>query len=493
MTPKVFHYAEKSVLDLTALRELHPGWEFQPWRYPPIAEQYECGRLFTRCPSAIEITDLVRLETLWQHGGVHLDSGYQPVQPLDDLLSLGCFVGTPNGDTLSPSVLGCEPHSPAIRACIDRILAQESLGPLATGANLLTSVLDGRDDVTIFPPDCFYSSSKPLYLESRAHDSTRTTYIIKQRESSEDASSVINLNRFVRGRMARVTMDVLRAWAPRTTLRQSIRRALDVVPAVRGTYIGADRVVIRLPNRQPLIASATDLSLTPDLLVNGAYDRPFLDFLTYILRPGDQAVDVGANIGLFTITMAQAVHRFGRVYAYEADSEIYEILQDNLQCNWLTNVTAIPKAAWSRDGEVEFYSHPRLRACNVAGEPRADQQYAIPVRIPCETLASRLPRCVPFRLIKIDVEGGESHVLQGLLPIVEAGLVSMIDVEVDRANSGGNWDELVKMLRRTIDLGASPHTITSRGRPTPTSLDGVLGSPFPTQHLLLSFNGAPVR
>jgi hypothetical protein len=104
-----------------------------------------------------------------------------------------------------------------------------------------------------------------------------------------------------------------------------------------------------------------------------------------------------------------------------------------------------------------------------------------------------LPKGIPLRLVKIDVEGGERHVLEGLWPLLEAGQVRMVDVEVDRKNAGDGWGELVAMLRRVVDLGASTYTINDRGLVDAVTLDQVVSLARATQHLLLSFVGDPTR
>ena len=78
--------------------------------------------------------------------------------------------------------------------------------------------------------------------------------------------------------------------------------------------------------RAVLLAFADDLGVTPMLLADGEYDRPFTAFLATVLHRGDVAVDVGANIGIFTLAMGRAVGLTGRVVAYEPNPEVAELL-----------------------------------------------------------------------------------------------------------------------------------------------------------------------
>src|SRR5437879_3937805 len=62
-------------------------------------------------------------------------------------------------------------------------------------------------------------------------------------------------------------------------------------------------------------------------------------FVNAFLRPGDVFVDVGANIGLFTLVAALRVGSTGRVFAFEPTSETFERLVANVRLNKFTNVS----------------------------------------------------------------------------------------------------------------------------------------------------------
>ena len=60
-------------------------------------------------------------------------------------------------------------------------------------------------------------------------------------------------------------------------------------------------MLVRLNGGGRLLVSADDLSLMPELVAEGGYDAPFTAFLARTLGPDSVFVDVGANVGLFTI------------------------------------------------------------------------------------------------------------------------------------------------------------------------------------------------
>jgi FkbM family methyltransferase len=189
------------------------------------------------------------------------------------------------------------------------------------------------------------------------------------------------------------------------------------------------------------------------------YDLPFWRFLESEIRPGDRVVDVGANVGLFSIAMARAVGPFGHVFAFEPDEELFELLKDNIGMNWLDDrVTLHNFAVTSRSGSVTLHKNLKFRMLTSAGDP--DEESESPLHrefyrekiIHSEVRAVRLDeiidRKLPIRLIKIDVEGGESAVLDGMQQLLNEGVIEMIDLEIIRSNSKMQWRALRDWIRR---------------------------------------------
>jgi len=131
------------------------------------------------------------------------------------------------------------------------------------------------------------------------------------------------------------------------------------------------------------------------------------------LRSGDVIYDIGANIGFYTIILAKLVGNKGRVIAFEPERESYEHLQDNLKLNDLTNVQIFPKAVGEKVGKAKLYLGQTIGNFSLVrtyGEAIDYQEVEI-VKGDQFVKEQNLP--IP-RLVKIDVEGYEYSVLQGL-------------------------------------------------------------------------------
>src|SRR5947208_12661461 len=60
---------------------------------------------------------------------------------------------------------------------------------------------------------------------------------------------------------------------------------------------------------------------------SGSWSEPELDLIPFAVRPGETAVDVGANYGLYSFHLSKAVGPAGRVYAFEPVPFTYETLR----------------------------------------------------------------------------------------------------------------------------------------------------------------------
>lgn len=137
------------------------------------------------------------------------------------------------------------------------------------------------------------------------------------------------------------------------------------------------------------------------------------------LRPGDVAIDVGANWGIHTLYMARLVGAAGTVVAAEPLPEAFGELRWHVQANHLTNVRALQCAVGARDDRSSFQvsASPTLGHL-VSGVHPSENRLTIPVVVrSLDSIASELS-ISDVRLIKIDVEGGESEVLLGAKSIL---------------------------------------------------------------------------
>ncbi len=143
-------------------------------------------------------------------------------------------------------------------------------------------------------------------------------------------------------------------------------------------------------------------------------EQKIVELLMASVQGGDAVFDVGANVGFYTVFLALAVGAQGQVIAFEPNSESYQHLQDNLALNAITNVRAFRKALGERSGEGRLYEGQENADSSLVGPPLGKDvghQWVDIVAGDSFRETEKLP--VP-RVVKVDVEGYEYKVLQGL-------------------------------------------------------------------------------
>jgi len=144
-------------------------------------------------------------------------------------------------------------------------------------------------------------------------------------------------------------------------------------------------------------------------------EQEFRDVERYA-RPGDWVIDVGANVGRYTCFMSRCVGESGRVLAFEPVLESFSLLTENVRTSRATNVS-LHNLALSSESAVVKMSVPADPQTKLNNYYEA-QIAANGMPVLCMTLDSlAIPHAV--RLIKIDAEGHDLHVLQGAQKMIQ--------------------------------------------------------------------------
>jgi FkbM family methyltransferase len=157
-----------------------------------------------------------------------------------------------------------------------------------------------------------------------------------------------------------------------------------------------------------------------ELFLHGEYEPETTRELLTLVRPGQTVVDVGANIGYYTLVLAKAVGPGGTVHAFEPVPRLFATLCRNVDSNGFGNVVAEKRACWSAAGEFEIYE----AAGGNSGKSSLFEQHAQGIQghhVQAITIDqySREKRLDVVNLIKIDVEGAETDVLEGATETIQ--------------------------------------------------------------------------
>ncbi len=186
------------------------------------------------------------------------------------------------------------------------------------------------------------------------------------------------------------------------------------------------------------------------LMYLGAYEQAETRLARSYLRTGMTFVDVGANVGYFSILSASLVGTSGRVIACEPGPYALERLRQTVAGNNLSQITVVGAGLSDFDGTVKLFepkghgNYTPTMVPNIGGEP-----VSVPVRR-FDKLAAELglPR---VDLMKIDVEGHEPRVFAGASELLHTGFVRAVLCEFNDhwlRQTGSSAQELMSLLNR---------------------------------------------
>jgi len=164
-------------------------------------------------------------------------------------------------------------------------------------------------------------------------------------------------------------------------------------------------------------------------------------FLLRLASFGGMVVEVGANMGIFTVPLAKFLAGQGRrMLAFEPQPVIHQQLSANLALNGLMNVTALPYACGAETGSVTFPAPDYLRPGNFGGISMGVQALPAGVHVPCVRLDD-MTEGQQVGLIKIDVEGFELNVLKGATAVIQRcrPIIYLENDRVDHSRSLIEW------------------------------------------------------
>lgn len=166
-----------------------------------------------------------------------------------------------------------------------------------------------------------------------------------------------------------------------------------------------------------------------------------IKFVRHLLRPGDHVMDIGANYGVYTLSMAQVVAATGRVWAFEPASATANLLAEGIAANGFTQVVVERCAVSCVSGVARLSLSENSELNTLAYSSQESGRYE---EVALVTLDGFIERHGLKRLdfIKIDAEGEESNILRGgkrffseLSPLVQYEVKAGADLHTDVAEA----------------------------------------------------------
>lgn len=171
----------------------------------------------------------------------------------------------------------------------------------------------------------------------------------------------------------------------------------------------------------------------------GIWEPNLTHWIVQRMKPGDTFIDVGANIGYFSLLASKLVGQHGRVVAIEASPATFKILRHNLTLNRVQNVRAVNVAVYHTKTLTKVFrgSEYEVGATTILEEEGLKRGFEVECEIDAAPLDAILltEEMKNARLLKVDVEGAEWSVVQGMRRLLHSSrndLELMIEIAPER-------------------------------------------------------------
>src|SRR5262245_29019565 len=202
------------------------------------------------------------------------------------------------------------------------------------------------------------------------------------------------------------------------------RRARNLGSFAVQRYLLGRRYVERPINDFRLVLDGKDPGISRQLIYFGRREAEQKFIIEQVLQPGMTALDVGANIGYFTVMMARIVGATGRVYAVEPHPGNFELLRTNVARNGFADFAELQEIALARTSGRQPLLLSRHSNCHSLFRPALNaclpwhEKYRRPVvgavEVETSTLSDYLKGKKPIDFLHMDIEGYEVEILRSL-------------------------------------------------------------------------------
>jgi FkbM family methyltransferase len=245
-----------------------------------------------------------------------------------------------------------------------------------------------------------------------------------------------------------------------------LRKVARVAMRMTASFLPRDATM----NGMPFIVWANEY-IGRRILTTGSFEKDDLDRLADFVQPGDTCIDVGANIGVYTLALAKLTGPTGRVHAFEPVKRNAILVELNCALNHIDNVI-VERAALSdvsgraltatvpeNDSAYSFFSESGGAAGDVT---------SLSLDSYCD-----MRGLGKIAFMKIDIEGAEFNALRGAAALLASArrpaviMVEMVDAYLARFGT-----DVVSVCAWMAERGYTPHLVRD-GRMIVTTADAI--------------------
>lgn len=247
-------------------------------------------------------------------------------------------------------------------------------------------------------------------------------------------------------------------------------------------YLGDHEALCRVLGRYKMYVDTRDVGIASHLMLEGFWEMWVTKVMMQSVRRGSVVADIGANLGYFTLLLADLTGAEGRVLSFEPNAALTPLLRKSIEVNGFAPFTDFHEMALGASaGTAGIEARTDQPG---GGRTVADDGGHARVRL---GRFDAIPHALDVEFIKMDVEGFEPEVWKGMTGVLErkSGLPLTIFMEftVGRlADPGGFLDEI-------LSHGFSLEMISFNDGIVPITREALLNGPKDVDHMLVFRRG----
>ena len=203
-------------------------------------------------------------------------------------------------------------------------------------------------------------------------------------------------------------------------------RGLGRVPGFLAIYLSLSRV---LWSSNPVVeVQGSKMYVNPEglpknyiktfqaYIISGGPEKLTTEMFKNVVKEGDVVLDLGANVGYYSLLAARLIGEKGKVYAFEPEPVNYSLLLKNIELNGYDNVVAVQKAVSNVAGKVRLFLDKKDTGAHTIYQPDDEREFTEVESVILDDFFKDKEH--PINVIKMDVEGAEMAAFSGMDRII---------------------------------------------------------------------------
>ncbi|MFZ0034219.1 MAG: FkbM family methyltransferase [Sedimentisphaerales bacterium] len=222
------------------------------------------------------------------------------------------------------------------------------------------------------------------------------------------------------------------------------------------------REVIRKVNNYPMILNFNEEGLSKDLMIRREREIAETETIKKIIKHGMCILEVGANVGYYTILMGKLVGKSGKIYAYEPYPQSVDILARNLKLNNLDDIVEVHNLAVSTENIVKRLYLGKASNVHSLINYKTDNNNPNYIEVKTKDIREILVNADrKIDLLRMDIEGHERELFSRLSNDIRPVLPTRIFFEIHPLGDIDPDPTFTKPLTNMLDLGYYPELVIS--------------------------------